>query len=129
MYLTGDPMITLKQIIKTLELKVFCCKEIHDRPVVGGYCGDLLSDVMANARTGEIWITIQTHPNIAAVASLKELGGILLANGREPLPETLQKAEMEKIPILGSQLPAFELANRLHKLLTAGSGRGEKNPS
>jgi hypothetical protein len=122
-------MTMLKQIISTLELKVFCCKDLIDRPIVGGYCGDLLSDVMANARAGEIWITIQAHPNISAVASLKELGGILLANGREPLPETLQKAESEKIAILGSPLTAFELASRIHKMITADPGRAKSDPS
>jgi predicted transcriptional regulator len=119
----------LKQIIGSLELKVFCCKELTERPVVGGYCGDLLSDVMANTRAGEIWITIQAHPNIAAVASLKELTAILLANGREPLPETLQKAEAEKIPLLGSPLSAFELAFRLNRLLATNANRAEAHPS
>jgi hypothetical protein len=120
-------MIMLKHVVTELGLKVYTCKDQLDRPVTGGYAGDLLSDVMANARAGEVWITIQTHPNIAAVASLKELSAILLANGREPLPETLEKAESEKIPILGGSPAAFDLAVQLKKLLSgsghAGSGQ------
>ncbi|RJP76037.1 MAG: serine kinase [Candidatus Zixiibacteriota bacterium] len=103
-------------MIDELGLKVYCCRDTLDRPIIGGYSGDLLSDVMAHSHAGEIWITIQTHPNIIAVASLKELGAILLANGRAPLPETLEKAEMERISVLGSPLPAFELAARLSRL-------------
>lgn len=116
-------MVQLKQLIAELKLRTFCSKEHFDKPISGGYCGDLLSDVMANARAGEIWITIQTHPNIVAVASLKELGAVLLANGREPSSETLERAENEKVPILGSNLSSFELANTIGGLLQTGLRR------
>jgi len=85
--------------------------------VVGAYAGDMLSDVMAHAGGGELWITLQVHPNIVAVALLKELAGIILVNGRRPEPETVRKAEAEKVPILVSSLSAYELAGRLHNLL------------
>ena len=119
----------LKDLISKLELNVFCSKGELDRPVSGGYCGDLLSDVMANASAGFIWITVQMHPNIAAVASLKELSGIVLVNDRQPQPETIEKAESEKIPILGSKLSSYELAVQLHKLLSAGESHAEASPS
>ncbi len=32
--------------------------EAEDRPVTGGYAGDLLSWVMGNAQSGDCWITI-----------------------------------------------------------------------
>jgi hypothetical protein len=76
----------------------------------------LLSDVIANAAEGDLWITLQTHVNIVAVASMKELSGIVLVNGREPADEARQKAETEGIPMMVSKLSAFELAGRLHKL-------------
>lgn len=87
-----------------------------DHKVTGGYCGDLLSDVMANATQGSIWITIQGHPNIIAVAVLRELAAIILVNGRQPDEETKAKADEEGIPILLSSLTAFQLAGRLYKL-------------
>ena len=85
----------------------------------------MLSDVMANAKVGELWITNQAHPNIADVASVKELCGILLANGRTPYPDTLERAEREGTPILGSHLTAFELTSRIGKMLAAGGLRSE----
>lgn len=82
--------------------------------------GDLLSDVMAHSASGNVWVTIQTHPNIVAVASLKEMAAIILAGGREPDPETLKKAEEEGIPLLTSLLPAFELVRRLSQAGVSG---------
>jgi predicted transcriptional regulator len=91
-----------------------------EHEVTGGYASDLLSDVMANSNPGNIWLTIQIHPNIIAVAELKELTGIIISNGREPEKETIAKAEQEKIPILTSSLPTYELAGKLYQLGVTG---------
>ena len=84
--------------------------------VTGGYCSDLLSDVLANAQAGDVWITLQVHKNIVAVAAMKEVTGIILVNNRKPDNDTLQKAEEEGLAVLGSDLPAFEIAGRLYEL-------------
>jgi hypothetical protein len=105
----------VKDIIKELDLEVRT-KISEDVEITGGYASDLLSDVIANAKEGNIWITLQTHQNIVAVAVLKNLAGIILVNSRIPDEETLKKAEQEKIPILISKLPAFELVGRLYNL-------------
>ena len=108
-----------EKIIEALGLDIRCGKDYLDREVTGGYTGDLLSDVMGNAREGYIWITRQVHQNIVAVASLKELAGIILINSCQPAPDTLEKAEAEKIPIMVSDLPAFEISGKIYNLLTS----------
>jgi len=92
---------------------------VRQREPTGGYTGDLLSDVMGHSKEGYLWITRQVHQNIVAVASLKEHAGIILINGCEPAAETLEKAEAEKIPVMVSVLPAFELSGRIYNLLTS----------
>jgi predicted transcriptional regulator len=91
-----------------------------DREVKGGYCGDLLSDVMANSPVGSLWMTIQSHKNILAVAVLKEMAAIILVNGHQPDDETKAKADEEGIPIMISALSAYDVAG---KLFQAGIGR------
>jgi len=91
-----------------------------DREIAGGYCGDLLSDVMAHSNQGEVWMTIQSHQNIVAVAVLKELAAIVLVNGRAPDGDTTKKAEEEGIPILLSPLTAYQVCGQLYEL---GIGR------
>ncbi len=87
-----------------------------EREVTGGYASDLLSDVMANAGDGNVWITLQTHSNIVAVAVLRNLSGIILVNGREPEAATLAKAKEEEIAILTTSLPTFEIAGKLYEM-------------
>ena len=112
--------MTLSDVARKLGLKPFTSSASLDREVEGAYVGDLLSDVMANAKEGCVWITAQVHPNIVAVAALKDLCGIILAAGRTPDPETVQKAESEGVPILGGDESSFELAGRLYELGVRG---------
>ena len=107
----------LDALARELGLKARCSEGNLKREVKGGYVGDLLSDVMANAKEGDIWITRQVHQNIVAVASLKDLAGILLIQGSEPAPDTAAKANTEGIPILVTDLPAFEIVGKIYKLI------------
>jgi hypothetical protein len=111
--------MNIETIVKALDLEVRCCSDHLGKNVTGGYTGDLLSDVIANSKEGHIWITRQVHQNIVAVASLKEHAGIILVNSCEPTKDTLEKAQSEKIPVMVSALPAFELTGKIYNLLTA----------
>ena len=86
------------------------------KEIQGGYASDLLSDVMGNSREGDVWVTLQKHVNIVAVAQLNSLAGIVLVNGRTPDPAAAERAEAEQIPIITTGLPAFEAVGILHGL-------------
>lgn len=115
----GEGMVCMdiETVVSALDLKVLSGKGRLKTTVRGGYTGDLLSDVMANSKEGHIWITRQIHPNIVAVASLKEHAGIILVAGSEPAEETLERADNENIPIMVSELPGFEVTGRLYNLI------------
>lgn len=113
--------MTLAEVVAKLDLAVFSGEDRLQRPVKSGYVGDLLSDVMARGGEDVLWITIQIHPNIVAVAVLKDLAAVIISGGRTPEPETVQRAEKEGLPLLGSALGAFELAGRLHDLGLPGA--------
>jgi len=108
--------VKLADLVDALDLDVRSARGKLGSEVAGGYASDLLSDVIAHARQGDVWITLQVHQNIVAVASMKDLAAIVLVGGREPEEDTLRKAESEGIPIAVSNLPAFELVGRLYGL-------------
>lgn len=110
----------LGTIAEKLNLKLLSASDRKSNNVTGGYTGDLLSDVMANSHEGDIWITRQIHQNIVAVATLKELAGIILVNSCEPAKDTLEKAIRENVPILISDLSAYEITGRIYQLLNSG---------
>ncbi|HDP24894.1 MAG TPA: serine kinase [Deltaproteobacteria bacterium] len=110
-------MTTLETIVETLGLKCKCCWEKLKTEVKGGYAGDLLSDVMANSKEHDVWVTRQVHQNIVAVASLKEHAGIIIVQGAQPDSDTLAKAQKEGIPVIVTELSEFEVVGRIYKLL------------
>jgi predicted transcriptional regulator len=109
--------VNLETIVRLLDLKVFSGLDKLKTEVLDGYTGDLLSDVMANSKEGDIWMTRQVHQNIIAVASLKDHAGIILVHGAEPAKDTLEKAMKENIPVMGTNLSGFELAGRIYNIL------------
>ncbi len=107
-------------LAKEFKLTVVAGKDGLEREISGGHCGDLLSEVMANAPIGCVWLTIQIHQNIVAVALLKEMAAIILTGGNVPDAETCAKADEEGIPIMLSSLRSYEIAGRLYNV---GVGR------
>ena len=112
--------MTISDLIKPFGLIIDAGKDRLHEEVTGGHVGDLLSDVIAHSRKGNVWVTIQTHPNIVAVATMKELSGIILTGGRQPEAATIQRADQEGIPILTSSLFSFELVGKLYRMGISG---------
>ncbi len=110
--------MTVKDITDQLQLKIFAGASGMNREVTGGYVSDLLSDVMGHAQEGQLWITLQTHKNVMAIASLKELSAIIFVQGFEPDMDTRDLAEKEGIPLLGTTLPTFDITGKIYNLLT-----------
>jgi serine kinase of HPr protein (carbohydrate metabolism regulator) len=105
------------ELIEKLGLTVFTGSEGLNNEITGGYVSDLLSDVMGNGKEGNIWITLQNHMNVIAVASLKEMACIILVKNIVPVAEIIEKAKEEGIPILGSGENTFELSGKIYQLL------------
>jgi serine kinase of HPr protein (carbohydrate metabolism regulator) len=104
-------------LVEKLGLTVFSGEKGLDNEVDGGYVSDLLSDVMGNADTGMVWITLQTHKNVMAISSLKDLAAVILVKGLKPDNDMASQSNLENIPVLGSTLQTFELAGKLHALI------------
>ncbi len=107
----------VKDIINILNLKIFGGEQGLDREITGGYTSDLLSDVMGHADSGKVWITLQTHKNVIAIASLKELAAVVLIKGNVPDADMLAQAMDEGIPVLGTEEEAFETTGKLYNLI------------
>ncbi|MBO4504269.1 MAG: serine kinase [Bacteroidales bacterium] len=111
--------MTVKDLIEKMNLTVFCGEENVGNEIKGGYVSDLLSDVMGFAQEGNAWVTLQTHKNVIAIASLKELACVVLVKGNKPDDDMLEQAKDEGIPVLGTTEQTFEVAGKIYQLLNA----------
>ena len=104
----------INEIIKTLECDVLV--EGGSQDVLDGYTSDLLSDVMGNCPEGGVWITIQRHMNVIAVAQLKRIAAIILVNNSTPDETVIERAKEEGIHILCTKLNAFQVSGKVYNL-------------
>jgi len=107
----------ISDLVSKLKLEVISGRNGLNNEISGGYVSDLLSDVMGNAAEGNVWITLQTHQNIIAVASLKEVSAIILVKGFRPDSDSIKKSDEENIPVLSTPLDTFTIAGRLYELI------------
>jgi hypothetical protein len=98
-----------------LEGRVVTTAPLRGGEIRGGYSSDLLSDVIANAQEGDVWITLQKHLNIAAVAHLKGLAAIVLVHDRCPDQDTIARADEDGVVIISTPLSAFDAAGLLYE--------------
>ena len=104
----------LREAIAALNLGIAVAADDGlDQEITGGYASDLLSCVMARAQKGNVWVTLQSHPNIVAVASLLNLAGIIVTEGTRLEEATIEKAKEGHIPVLTTPLTTFTVVSKL----------------
>ena len=108
--------MTVKELCTTLGLTAFSLP-CPDRPVRGGYSGDLLSWVMGKAPADGAWLTIMSNANVCAVAVLADTACIILTEGVSPDPDLLTRCEVQGVNLLGASDGTFHVAARLSTLL------------
>ena len=109
--------LNLKQIITALDLQVFTASGNIDEIIPSsGYASDLLSCVMAGAKQNGIWITLQAHANIVAVAALLEICAVIITENAQPDAATLEKANQQGVTLLSTPLATYQVIGRLWEL-------------
>lgn len=109
--------MNLQQIIDELDLTVLT-NPGHFAGIAptGGYSSDLLSCVMAGARKGNLWITLQAHLNIVAIAALNELAAVVITENAQPDAASIAKANEQGVILLATPRPTYEVSGRLWEL-------------
>lgn len=107
----------LDQIIKSLDLKVLTeILDFEQFEPVNGYVSDMLSCVMTGARKKGIWVTLQAHNNIVAVASLLDLSAVIITENAQPDEATIKKANEQGVVLLSTSRNSFYIVGKLWEL-------------
>ena len=106
----------LTDVIDQLGLVVFSGEENLEKEVTDGIISDMLSDVMAQAKKGALWVTNQTHENVLAIVFFKSLSAVILPGGLRLDEQAAQKAQEKNLPVLLTDLSAFEIVGKLYQL-------------
>lgn len=108
----------VKEIIEALNLKLLTdmSDDAANVEITGGYASDLLSNAMGQGQPGCVWVTMQGHQNVAAVASLIGMAAVIVAADAPVSGDTIKKANLNEVVILATDASAFEIIGRLYEL-------------
>ncbi len=109
--------MTVQELATALGAEILAGQEGLDKPVTGGYAGDLLSWVMGRAQAGDAWVTVMGNVNAIAVAVLADIACVILADSSALDENAATRADMQAVPVLRSTDNIFTLCNRIQALL------------
>ncbi len=107
----------VKDLISTGIFKVVNEGDSTDTEITKPFCCDLLSIAMSKCSEGCVWVTVMGNINTLAVATLTEAAVIVLAENTSLDEPALNKAKMQGITVMATELPIFEAALKVHNLL------------
>jgi len=115
----------MNEIIEKLGLKNLAPEgqSVNSLDILAGYSSDLLSDVLANAPTGGVLVTIQVHMNVIAVALHAGVAAIIFASNMSPNEAVISKAITEGLLLYSSEESTFDIVGKLYILGLRGGGQ------
>ena len=105
--------MTVAELKEKLGLKAL--NDVHDREITDVFISDMVSDVMAGAKPGSLWVTTQTHKNVVAAANLVDIAGVVVTRGKPVSSETLEMASRAELTVLSTDLDTYDLVGKLHQ--------------
>jgi predicted transcriptional regulator len=107
--------LTLNDVVKILNADVLVGQDQLGMEVKTAFGADLMSDVLAFAKSGSLLLTGLTNPQVIRTADILDIAAIIMVRGKKPAPETIRLAEELEIPILSTKYILFETAGRLYE--------------
>ncbi len=103
----------VQELADRLELKP--ATRVFDRDVTGVYISDMVSDVIANAKAGDLLVTAQAHANVIAAANLVDNCAVVITQGKVLADDVVKMAEKAEISIFSTDLNRWQIATRLYE--------------
>jgi len=105
--------VTVRELETKLKLRPL--NQVYDKEIDGAFISDMVSDVMAGAKAGNVWVTVQTHKNIAAAANLVDLAAVIIVRGKKIPEDTIQMADRAKMTIFATDEDTYQVAVKLYE--------------
>lgn len=108
--------MTVKEFVQKTGYKVLAGGDSLHRQISSAYISDLLSWVMAHGKEGTVWVTVQTHLNVIAVACLQDFACVIIPENISVPEDTLKKADEEGMPVLTCETTGYGICRQLFAL-------------
>ncbi len=115
----------LKDIKDTLEAELLSGEDNLDLDIKMACGADLLSDVLAFAKSDSLLLIGLTHPQVIHTVEIADIKAVCFVRGKRPSLETIELAKEKSIPLLCTHLPMYESCGRLYSCGLAGCSQAE----
>lgn len=105
--------LKLSEIIYMLDLEPL--NKMIDSEIKIGFVSDMVSDTMACAKAGSIWVTVQTHKKVIASANLVDIPVVVVTQGKRLKDDVLKLADKMGVTVLSTPMESFELVGRMYQ--------------
>lgn len=105
----------LSEIRDMLDAQVIAGEDKLNLEITTAFGADLMSDVLAFARSGCLLITGLSNPQSVRTAYALDIAAILVCRGKSLTDKFIEIANELNIPILWTQYIMFEVCGRLYK--------------
>lgn len=104
--------MTIEHVIKALDARIINIED-PNREIIGGYCGDFLSNVISKAPADSVWFTVMNNQNVAAVQTLADIALTVLCEGTEPDEMLMKRAKERGLNMIVTELGVYEAVKRV----------------
>lgn len=106
--------MTLHEVKEILDAEVIVGDDQLEKEVKIGASADLMSDVLAFAKSGSLLLTGLTNLQVIHTSDVLDIAAIVIVRGKRPSSEMVELAKELRIPILLTKYILFETAGRLY---------------
>lgn len=115
--------MTIREMSRLLDAKIFCGEEMLEREVNNGFGCDLMSDVLAYAENEAVLLTGLVNPQVVRTAEMMDIVCLVFVRGKEPTETMIQLAEERSLVLMSTEKGMFTSCGILY---TAGMKSGDE---
>ncbi len=118
-------IMVLRKVKEILEAELITSEDGLDVEIRMACGADLLSDVLAFAKSDSLLLTGLTNPQVIHTAEIAEIKAVCFVRGKRPPAETIELAEEKGVPLLRTSLLMYESCGRLYNHNVPGCSQAE----
>ncbi len=112
----------IREIKEILNAEVICGEELLDTEVSSAFGSDMMSDVLAYAKSDSVLLTGLVNPQTIRTALMLDMEAIVFVRAKKLTDEVVALARESGIVVLSTEWRMFETCGKLYAKGLKGSG-------
>ncbi len=105
----------LRDVVRILEAEVLSGEGKLDAEVLSCGAADMMSDILALCRPGQLVLTGYIYPQVVRTALISELLGLVVVRGKSVPPETVEFARQNNFLLMRTNIFMFTACGKLRE--------------